>query len=494
MTRSGPPVPPPSTPPITSVTGGVSGLAATYAAVRALADRFDGTGDRLRGWALDDGRVLAEPDLVESAVLSPVTFAEAEARMLVAATGVHGATVSSVEWQADALLVRATVAAFEACDHLVAASFEVLDHAAGFGIGFSLSASAPLVLALGVAALPSAAVTWQHLPADVRQRLGDGATLAGDTVEEWLDEHPGATQHVADGSGGLLDGLLAGAPYLAALTGLRPFHATAADAAADLAGLYAAEGPPRVVRRRDLAVPMGERPPRDLAGLMQHLAETNDLSPADRPEDQGTLEVQTLTRPDGSVRHIVYLPGTDDMATTPLSQDADVRDMATNLHLIGGQDTTYAAGIERAMAEAGIGPHDPVLLVGHSQGGMEAAALLAHGSGFHVTHVVTAGSPIAGVHGYPPGSHVLSLENRGDVVPLLDGHDNADSVSQVTVQFDDHETSVAGNHDLSHYVHGARAAQASGDASVGEQLASLHEHGFVGGRASATSQVFQITR
>jgi pimeloyl-ACP methyl ester carboxylesterase len=162
--------------------------------------------------------------------------------------------------------------------------------------------------------------------------------------------------------------------------------------------------------------------------------------------------------------------------------------------VLSGADTTYADGIRRAMTEAGIGPHDPVLLVGHSLGGMEAASLLAHGSGFHVTHVVTAGSPIAGIHGYPSGSHVLSLENRGDLVPLLDGHDNADSVPQVTVQFDDHEVSVVGNHDLSHYVRGAAAVDASTDPSVREELASLRGHGFLGSSARVTSQVLQVTR
>jgi pimeloyl-ACP methyl ester carboxylesterase len=162
--------------------------------------------------------------------------------------------------------------------------------------------------------------------------------------------------------------------------------------------------------------------------------------------------------------------------------------------VISGADTTYAEGIRRAMTEAGIGPHDPVLLVGHSLGGMEAASMLAHGSGFDVTHVVTAGSPIAGIHGYPPGSHVLSLENRGDVVPLLDGHDNADSVPQVTVQFDDHETSIAGNHALAHYVRGAGAVDASPDPSIREQLHSLRLHGFLGGHVPATSQILQVTR
>jgi len=146
------------------------------------------------------------------------------------------------------------------------------------------------------------------------------------------------------------------------------------------------------------------------------------------------------------------------------------------------------------MTDAGIGPHEPVLLVGHSLGGMEAATLLAHGSGFDVTHVVTAGSPIAGIQDYPSGSHVLSLENRGDLVPLLDGHDNADSVGQVTVTFDDHQASPIGNHDLGHYVAGAAAIDASPDPSIHEQLDSLRRHGFLGSSATATSQVLQVTR
>ena len=91
---------------------------------------------------------------------------------------------------------------------------------------------------------------------------------------------------------------------------------------------------------------------------------------------------------------------------------------------------------------------------------------------------------------------MLSLENQGDVVPLLDGEDNPDSAEQVTVRFDDHGPSVAGNHDLAQYVHGALAVQASADPSVVEQLASLEAAGFVGSAdgQEVTSQVFQITR
>jgi hypothetical protein len=472
-----------ATPPITRVIGGVGGLAATYAAVRALADRFDIAGDQCRDRAADDARVLAEPELLESAPLSPVTFAEAEARVLAATSGVHGVLEASIVYEADALLIDAVVTAYQECDRLVATSFAVLDYALGRSAGYAASRAAPSLVLLGVAAR----MTWGHLPADLRRRLGDDA-------QEWVEEHPEAVQHGVDGLGGFVDGVLLGVPVIPAGWALTAVHPTAADAASDLAGLYPPEGPPEVRRRPDLAVPLGRTPPHDLAGLMRHLDQTNALSPPKRPGDAGTIEVQTLQAADGTVRHVVYLPGTDDMATTPWSTDSDARDLPADLHVIAGEHTTYAAGIERAMREAGIGTHDPVLLVGHSLGGIEAASLLAHGSGFDVTHVVTAGSPIAGLHDFPPHTHVLSLENRGDIVPLLDGRDNADSLQQVTVQFDDHETSIVGNHDLRHYVHGAEAADASNDPSVREQLDSLRADGFLGSSGAVTSQVFQVTR
>ena len=53
-----------------------------------------------------------------------------------------------------------------------------------------------------------------------------------------------------------------------------------------------------------------------------------------------------------------------------------------------------------------------------------AAQLLDEQHGYRVTHVVTAGAPVARLGPFPDGSHVLSLEQRGDVVPLLDGDES----------------------------------------------------------------------
>jgi pimeloyl-ACP methyl ester carboxylesterase len=235
----------------------------------------------------------------------------------------------------------------------------------------------------------------------------------------------------------------------------------------------------------------------DLAGLVRHLAAVSAL--ADQPGGSGTVEVQTIRAPDGGVRHVVYLPGTDDLATTPWSQDADARDLGTNLLLVGGQDNAYQQGVLDALRQAGVGPGEPVALVGHSQGGMVAAALASQsqdGSPYSFTQVVTAGSPTAHLNGFPPGCQVLSLEAHGDVVPLLDGEDNPDSAEQVTVRFDDAVVGVVADHELGHYAAGAEAVQVSADPSVRDQLDSLVAAGFVGPAdgQEVTSQVFRITR
>jgi hypothetical protein len=237
-------------------------------------------------------------------------------------------------------------------------------------------------------------------------------------------------------------------------------------------------------------VSAAEDPPQGLSDVLDHLDQLH------RGGADGTLEVQTLTAADGSVRHVVYLPGTDDLATLPWTQDDDARDLATNLLLVSGADNTYCQGILDAMAQAGIRPGEPVLLAGHSQGGMAAAALLAAGTPYTVTDVVTAGSPTAHIDGFPPGAHVLSLEHEGDVVPLLDGEDNRDSAEQLTVRFLGHATGVTDHHELRHYTAAASALEASAHPSVVDHLQGLRDRGFVdpGDATSATSQVFRVVR
>jgi hypothetical protein len=446
---------------ITEVTGGAAGVEATYDAVRELADLFDATGDELRAWAGDGLRALADPDLVSSAPLSPPTFAIAEGAVLAATAGL---LPGSAGWEADAVLVRAAVSALEASDDAAQLAIEALDWQLGRAAGGALRVAGPALVG-GLCALPPR----------VRARLGV-------QVERWVLHHPGITQHAVNGGGGLLSGL-SGVPV--------PDNRVAT---ALLAKGYD-DGTAVTIRRPDLGVRAGGRQPGSVAGLVEHLSEVALLSPEPDSPDNGTIEVQSLDPGTRHARHVVYLPGTDDLATLPWTQDDDVRDLGSDLRSASGQPTAYQRGILDAMRQAGIGSHEPVLLVGHSLGGMEAVALANRDTGFAITDVVTAGSPTAQVDGFPEGVHVLSLEHHGDVVPLLDGADNRDSVEQTTVEFTGgHDSTVVGAHGYGHYVAGAAAVDASADPSIRADLAGLHDRGFLGDGSHVSSQLFQVSR
>ncbi|MDN4161361.1 hypothetical protein [Nocardioides abyssi] len=462
---------------VTEVVGGSHGLAAAYAAVRAVADAYDASGDRMRGWADLDRRVLLDADLLASAPLAPLTFAEAEAAVLAAATGPDGALVASVGWEADAAAARAAVAGLAAADELARGAFEVLDHALGQALGTLLPAAVPVLLP----ALPALVVAGPLL-----------APVVDDLLTDVVADHPDLAQHLVNGGGGLLDGLLL-AGLLARLARSPRLPRDLEAAAAAVAAAYGDPGRGRAERLWPLRA---VRQPRGLGDLLADLDEVHRTGP------DGTIEVRTATAPDGSVRHVVHLPGTDDMTTLPWTRDEDARDLATNLLLLAGLDNPYQQGVLEALGQAGVGPGEPVLLVGHSQGGMVAAALLAADGPVAVTDVVTAGSPTAHLDGFPPGTHALSLEHRGDLVPLLDGEDNRDRPEQTTVRFDDGPSSgVADAHGTDRYVAAAAALDASvaaGSAhpSVVDALDRLEERGYVAGPAGTvvTSQVFVVVR
>lgn len=488
-------------PPITGVIGGSGGLAATYADVRDLADGFDGAGNRMRSWAGTGARTLGNGDLIESAPLSPLTFADAELSVLAATTGPRGILPHSVCWEADAVVVRATVAALEETDQLVRASFEAIDYAIGLQAGFLIGRLAalspallpvlarPLLIGLTVyglfRALPSG---LQH---DLTEAAGELSDPARRRLCDWLATHPDALQHAMNSGGGLLDGLTLGAGVPLAVPGLAPFHPTANDAAGGLAGLLD-DGQPVTHRRADLD-PVVAPAPRDLQELLANLERLNDLSDKDHPDNNGTIQIQQLgSGPER--RYIVYLPGTDLMS--PLDAGGvHARDMLANGRLMDGEQTTHGRGVLEALREAGVPTDAPLLLTGHSQGGMQAAHLAATDTGYRVTDVVVAGAPTAQVASLPDQVSLLALENAGDIVPLTDGEDSPDQPNRTTVRFDQHEQEIFDNHDLHHYVAGAAAVDASDHPSIRSALDHLHDNGFLdGGDAEAATTTYQITR
>lgn len=253
---------------------------------------------------------------------------------------------------------------------------------------------------------------------------------------------------------------------------------------------YGRESTAPRVRATDLHVPMSGAGPTGLGSLVDHAGQMSDLSGPEHPENKGTIEVQTLTG-DGGRRHIVYLPGMDDL--NPFSIDHDVRDAGAAVNLEAGNPTAYGAGVLEALHEAGVEPGEPVLLVGHSQGGMQALALAMHDSPYDVTQVVTLGAPM--VPGdLPPDVGVLSLEHAGDPVTLADAGAEPLAPHHVTVTFDSGASpAVAANHGFAHYAAGAVAVEHSLDPSVQQAVDGLAPFLAQPGD-QVRSTVFQITR
>ncbi|MGJ7452429.1 hypothetical protein [Aquipuribacter sp. MA13-13] len=156
------------------------------------------------------------------------------------------------------------------------------------------------------------------------------------------------------------------------------------------------------------------------------------LPPGSTRPVRGQVRIDRVAGADGAVAWVVHVPGTQEW-------DGDGRgspmDLAGNVALVGGRDTAVAEGVVAALARAGVRPGEPVVVVGHSQGGMTALDLAGDPRVRRVatiTHVVTAGSPLAG-RTPPPGVQVLALEHRDDLVPRLDGRSHPDRRDRLTV-------------------------------------------------------------
>jgi pimeloyl-ACP methyl ester carboxylesterase len=178
-----------------------------------------------------------------------------------------------------------------------------------------------------------------------------------------------------------------------------------------------------------------------------------------------------------------------------MTPGSTARDLSTNLHTMAGGSTVYMRGIVVAMTRAHIPAGAPVMLVGHSQGGMTAAALAADPafrSRFHVTQVVTAGAPIARFE-VPAGVQVLAMENRNDLVPTLDGANNPDRANVTTMTFSANKGTVSQNHSLRDAYASAAANLPAGDPSYAAWRESAQ--GFLNpANRTSTTDTYAITR
>ncbi|HSU01708.1 MAG TPA: hypothetical protein VLK03_04085 [Nocardioides sp.] len=415
-----------------------------YDQMLALADLFDSSGNEMRTRARLGVEILGDDDVVDSGELSKATWGQAEEDIRAATTGKQGLLTRSVELDADALVVRATVLTYRWIDELQQAAYKTLGSIAGRAIGYL----APEV------ALGGAIVSAGLIETDSLDRDGVTAYLS-----ELAENNPDLMDHLS-GGGGLLDGLhmrsllTAGALASdlgthAARGGLRAigvdaFPTDAVSAFRDSAGSFVEVEEPDA----EAAARQGQAP-RSLEELMANLV-----------AEDSRISVQRV----GTGRYIAYLPGTFGLESG-------------RLRLVGADPTTYASQVVRAIEKVVTEDDARVMLVGSAAGGTVAAEIAAAASTrFVVDQVVTAGAPAAQVPLIPETTRVLSLEDRSDPVALLGSLINARIANRLTVVFD--STRSDGSH---MYVAGARAADSAEHPELRAEITRMQDLGYLAG-------------
>lgn len=421
-----------------------------YDRMLQLAGLFDRAGEEMRVRAKLGGDLLADEAVSDSAELSPGTWREAEEEIREATTGKHGLLTRSIELDADALVVRATVLTYRWIDELQEAAYQTLGSIAGRAIGYL----APEV------ALGGAIVSAGLIETDALDRDGVARYLS-----ELAENNPELMDHVATG-GGLLDGL----QMRALLT----------------AGVLAGESGPAAARGGLRAIGLEPFAPSTAAALRDAAGTAaSPALPGDAPAPAGSGSAETGSAAPGSVEELIgRLVAASDVVVAPVTADRFIAYLpgpggSGRLRLVGGDSSAYVERVRTALDAATAEVAEPkVMLVGSGQGGAIAASIAADPStaAWSVEQVVTSGSPAASAPVIPDSTRVLSLEDRADPVALLGSLINARSTNRLTVVFDG-SGSAASPADL--HVAGGRAADSAAHPDLKAELARLRSLGYL---------------
>lgn len=232
----------------------------------------------------------------------------------------------------------------------------------------------------------------------------------------------GLVRAAADQADEFLAGLFRSQSLFAAGAALdAPENANLLLAAAGVVGLVTGSRALREtdVQVKEVASPAGAIGPPSGVG---DLAERIPPSEAGRPQ----IRIERYDTADGP-RWVVYSAGTVDFGPTPAGEPYD---MTSNVHgvadasvlggLVGLPEDAAASqrAVRAAMQAADVQPGDPVIVVGHSAGGLVAANLAADPE-LNVVAAVSLGGPVSQV---PTGdTPVLSVVHREDFVPATGG-------------------------------------------------------------------------
>lgn len=436
------------------VSGGAGGTQATYHDLMAEAGVLDDRADDVRSRADDVAAVGAHSAVLGAAFLCPVEAGVVEVHAVAAATGPTGLLPMSAALEVSARLLRASVVTYATVDAAQEGAFDAISRMQGWLLGHSLPGAGVLLLGLAAGNPLLAGLTAAYLKensaaigAELQQTLFDNPWL----LEELVHEAPWLIQGLADGVGGpLLPLLLSGGSWP---TGSYEDAVGGLINAGGWGGLFQDDGGFHV---EHVAAGNGTAP----HGIADVFAEQAKLS-----GETSTVQISTVVGDDGVTRYVVQVPGTQEWSPT---RGDNLSDLTSNLTLMSGRQSELQRQVMAAMKAAGIGPDDPVMLTGHSQGGIVCAALASDpAQPYRIEAVVTGGSPIANFP-IPPDVSVLSLEHDQDVVPMLDGERNPDDLNWVTVRRSVAEQAdgIGAAHSTDLYRATGQAADTSADPSL----------------------------
>ncbi len=177
-------------------------------------------------------------------------------------------------------------------------------------------------------------------------------------------------------------------------------------------GMLAAARPLGLLRETGVTVaragePEPASPPAGFGDLAARIPEAVSAGPQVRVERYG---------PPGAGAWVVYIGGTAEWSPAATEEPWD---LTSNVVAVAEQGAGSYRAVVAAMREAGVQPVDPVLQVGHSQGGLLASQVAASGE-FNTVLVATFGAPNGQV-AVPGGVSVVATEHLDDLVPALGG-------------------------------------------------------------------------
>ena len=177
------------------------------------------------------------------------------------------------------------------------------------------------------------------------------------------------------------------------------------------------EGPVSVAA---VGAPVRARPPKGVRDLAANIPKAVEGQPQVRIERYGSP---------GNWSWAVYVGGTVDWDSVARTEPWD---LTANISAMAKQKSGSYEAVMEAMDAAGITAGDPVVIAGHSQGGLIATQVAASGA-FDVQAVVTLGAPESPVP-VPPGVATLTVEHTDDIVTAFGGASLIDSDDRVTVR------------------------------------------------------------